>query len=190
MMLLNLLRPFSYLTIEHESSEPTWVNLLIPALVTTTLFVGGSMVGLSFTLFGADGLVNLVLSFVQTLAGFYIAALAAIASFHSPDMDRLMPGKPPTMKVQYNGRPQLVQITRRRFLSSMFAYLTACSLLVTIASIAAISLSKAAADLAPVESYFWIKAAFSFIYVFVFVQMISITLWGLYYLGERIHTPD
>jgi hypothetical protein len=189
-MLLDLLRPFSYLTIEHDSNEPWWVNWCIPALVTAAIFGAGKLAGLSFTLFGSDGLVNLVLGFVQTLAGFYIAALAAIASFHSPDMDRLMPGKPPTMKVQYNGRPQLVQITRRRFLSSMFAYLTACSLLVTIVSIAAISLGKAAAGVAPVDSYAWIKMAFAFLYVFVFAQMISITLWGLYYLGERIHTPD
>lgn len=189
-MSLELLRPFSYLTIKHDSNVPWWVNLWVPAILTVLLFVTGKLLGLTFTLFGGDGVVNLVLGFVQTLAGFYIAALAAIASFDSPYMDRPMPGTPPTMKVNYNGSRSTVDLTRRRFLSTMFAYLTACSLLVTVVSIIAIALSKAATQFAPMEAYAWIKWSFSFLYVFVFAQMISITLWGLYYLGERIHTPD
>lgn len=101
-----------------------------------------------------------------------------------------MPGVPPTLKVTYNNSQTTVQLTRRRFLSSMFAYLTALCVLITVSSITALAVADPLKQALPVVFHLPARLTFSVIYVTFIVQMISITMWGLYYLGERMHTPD
>ncbi|ALT79063.1 hypothetical protein AT984_19585 [Paucibacter sp. KCTC 42545] len=144
-------------------------------------------------LFGASGVINKVLGFIQSLPGFYLAALAAVATFNNPDMDRLMPGTPPTARILYNGKLITVELTRRRMLCIMFAYLTVLSFVLTMSSIAAMTFAediKAAIQENSPLLIRWIKAAFTSIYFGALFQMLTITMWGLFYLGERMHTPD
>lgn len=141
-------------------------------------------------MFGPDGLVSRLLNFIQTLVGFYIAGLAVIASFNNPDMDRLMSGTPPTLTVVYNGKSTQVQATRRRFLCAMFAYLTAISFLITLVSIALLSLAVPAANLIPAAWHLAVKLGTFFFYVLAVGQLTLVTFWGLYYMGEKMLTPD
>jgi hypothetical protein len=53
-----------------------------------------------------------LLGFIQNLPGFFIAALAAVATFGRADLDALMPGKPPRVSILYHGRPTEVELTR------------------------------------------------------------------------------
>lgn len=140
--------------------------------------------------FGSAGFLSKILGFVQSLPGFYIAALAAIATFNNSDMDKLMPGKPPEAKIIYNGHLQSVPLTRRRMLSMLFSFLTAESLVLTIFAIGATTLAQPIKDLVPIYLHGGFKIVFSFLYLTFVMQMFVVTMWGLYYLGERIHTPD
>ncbi|CAM5457876.1 hypothetical protein TMEC54S_03496 [Thauera mechernichensis] len=140
--------------------------------------------------FGEQGLLARLLAFVQTLVGFYIAALAAVASFNSRHLDRVMPSPPPTMRVKYNGSLQTVPLTRRRFLCAMFAYLTALSFLFSIAAITVLSLATSVAAVAPATMTVVLKPVTLALFLLAIFQMTSITFWGLFYLGERILTPD
>ena len=189
-MLLELTRPFSYLSIQHNSSLPRWVNWLVPAIFSAVLMAIPWSLDIHFNVYGDNGVISRVLGFVQSLAGFYIAALAAIATFNNPDMDKLMPGEAPTMQIMYNGTMSTVKVTRRRFLSAMFAYLTAGSLVLTLISIAALGASQSLATALPNFLVTPAKTVFIFAYLFALTQMICVTLWGLFYLGERIHTSD
>ena len=187
-MLGDLFRPFSYLTIRHPSRLPLWVNWLLP--------VGGA--GVVIAVLGSmwqsipleQGFVARLLAFVQTLVGFYIAALAAVASFNSRHLDRVMPSPPPTMRVKYNGALQTVPLTRRRFLCAMFAYLTALSFLFSLAAITVLSLAPSMTAIAAVTMTFALKPAVLALFLLAAFQMTSITFWGLFYLGERMLTPD
>jgi hypothetical protein len=105
-------------------------------------------------------------------------------------MDKLMPGNPPTIVVTYNGAKTTVSLTRRRFLCSLFAFLTASSLALTLFSIFALAFARPIAAVIPAGAHDAFKALFSFVYLAAIAQMTSVTLWGIYYLGERIHTPD
>ena len=133
--MLDLLRPFSFLTVRHPSRLPLWVNWLLPALITALAVAGLWLLKTPVNIFGSQGLLERVLGFVQTLAGFYIAALAAVSSFNSPHLDRAMPAPAPTMYIKYNGILQSETATRRRFLTSMFAYLTALSIVLSLVAI-------------------------------------------------------
>ena len=187
--MLDLLRPFSFLTVKHPSRLPLWVNWLLPILLTALAVLGLWLLKSPVNIFGVQGLIERVLGFVQTLAGFYIAALAAVSSFNSPHLDRAMPDPAPTMYIKYNGVLQSVAATRRRFLTSMFAYLTALSIILSLLAMAVLVLAPALKQTWPsvVVPLHWIGL---FCFLFALFQMICVTFWGLFYLGERMLTPD
>ncbi len=189
-MLGDLFRPFAYLTIRHPSRLPLWVNWLLPAGGVVLALAALLGFDVAINAFGEQGLVARLLAFVQTLVGFYIAALAAVASFNSTHLDRVMPSPAPTMRVKYNSTLQEVPLTRRRFLCAMFAYLTALSFLFSITAIIALSLAPAMAAIIPDTMGATLQRACLALFLLAVLQMTTITFWGLFYLGERMLTPD
>lgn len=184
-----LFRPFSFLAIRHPSHLPLWVNWALPLAATGVSLYALNRLGIGVNVFGTQGLLDRLLTFVQALAGFYIAALAAVSSFNSPHLDREMPTPSPTMCIMYNTTMQRVNLTRRRFLTSMFAYLTAVSFLFSLASIVTLVLAPVLKQAWPsaVCVLHWVGSGF---FLFALFQMICVTFWGLFYLGERMITPD
>ena len=187
--MLVLFRPFSFLTIRHPSSLPVWVNWALPLIATGISLLCLRWLGAEVNVFGSQGLLDRLLALIQTLAGFYIAALAAVSSFNSPHLDRVMPDPAPTMYIMYNQGKQLVDLTRRRFLTSMFAYLTSLSFLFSLVAIATLVLAPALKQTwaGAVSSLHWIGSG---CFLFALFQMTCVTFWGLFYLGERMITPD
>lgn len=187
--MLILLRPFSYLTIHHPSRLPVWVNWVLPLAATCMALFALQRLGGNFNIFGAQGLLDRLLAFVQTLVGFYIAALAAVSSFNSPHLDQKMPAPAPNMFIMHNMGMQCVPLTRRRFLTSMFAYLTSLSFLFSLAAIVTMVLAPALKQSWPdaVCVLHWIGSG---LFLFALFQMSCVTFWGLFYLGERMITPD
>lgn len=191
-MLTKLLRPFAYLTIRHPTNLPLWVNWWVPIIASCMVVaVVGLVAKTTVDVWGASGVISRFLGFVQNLPGFYIAALAAIATFNSESMQKIMPGTPPTMDIPHNGAIMVqMKLTRRLFLSSMFAYLTALSLLLTIAAISGLAVADSVKATLPVYLYPWLKSAATMIYLMLAAQLLTVTFWGLYYLGERLHLAD
>lgn len=189
-----LFRPFAYLSIRHEgSSRLPMVNWGLPALVAAILLVAGAWVAPSTNVFHTGGIVDRLLQFIQTLPGFYLAALAAVATFGRENLDKLMPGTPPRVMVVYNRQLVEVELTRRRLLTMMFAYLTTLSIALTLLGVFGFALVDQLAEFvrhyAP-QALPWVRTLAAFAFFTFTAQMIIITMWGLYYLGERMHTPD
>ena len=187
--MLVLLRPFSFLAIRHPSNLPMWVNWVLPFTAAGVSLLSLHWLGADVNVFGSQGLLDRLLAFVQTLAGFYIAALAAVSSFNSPHLDREMPAPAPTMYIMYNGRMQLVPATRRRFLASMFAYLTSLSFLFSLAAIATTVLAPVFKQTWP-DAVGYLHCVAAGFFLMALFQMTCVTFWGLFYLGERMITPD
>ncbi|MDI1349198.1 hypothetical protein [Aquabacterium sp.] len=193
-MLRYLVRPFAYLGIQHPSGTMRWLNWWLPLFLAVGSVAFMYEFAPSVNLFAADGLMLKLLGFVQSLPGFYVAALAALATFNQPGLDVLMPGKPPVARIIYNGRPVPTKLTRRRFLCLMFSYLTAISFLLTLALVTTTSLAE------PLREYLfqldkscavvWIRWVVSLVLFGALFQMLSVTFYGLFYIGERMHTPD
>lgn len=187
--MLDLFRPFSFLTIQHPSRLPLWVNWILPCFIATIVVAGLSAFATPINFFGPQGFIERLLTFIQTLAGFYIAALAAVSSFNSPHLDREMPQPAPTMFIKHNGVLQEVYATRRRFLTAMFAYLTASSIIFSLMGIASVTLASPLATEFPL-AIVWLRWIGLTGFLFLLFQMMVITFWGLFYLGERMLTPD
>lgn len=176
-----LTRPLSYLRIQHDDK---WIyDWLIPALLTAgTLWLAVEFIPIA-SMVSSSGLISDITSFIANLPGFFIAALAAVATFNKNDIDQLM-DNPPKISVMHYGKPLMVDMTRRRFLCVLFSYLTAISILIVLLAKICLALN--------IESeyklyYNWAGVG---VYFFVLWQMVIATVLGLYYLGERLHTPQ
>ena len=109
-----LLRPFSYLWI--RGAKKRGFDLVLPAFfaVVSTLCV----IWLRPQLFMSNGLFAQIGSMVQNLPGFYIAALAAVATFQRDSLDARLPAPTPTLLTFINGVCEDVPLTRRRLLTT------------------------------------------------------------------------
>jgi len=189
-MVKYLLRPFSYLEITHPSENFSLVNWRYPILASAFFTITLMLSPFDINIWGEDGVVWKLLQLIQTLPGFYIAALTAVATFGNQTMDILMPGVPPTKAIIIGGKATETKLTRRLFLSSMFSYLAVLSITLTIVIIILTSAATGIKLATPEALHYSLKIAGIFP-VFLFLsQLITITLWGLYYLGEKMHIQD
>ncbi|WP_324031317.1 hypothetical protein [Aeromonas caviae] len=141
-----------------------------------------------FPLTGTSGLIGQVNGLLQVLIGFYIASLAAVATFQGQGMDGFMEGSPPTMNEKRKGVTKEVYLSRRRFLSYLFGYLALMSLAVFFIGVIVNLTSESIFTWTKALSYTsYIKVVSLFVYMFFICNIFITTLLGLYYLTVKIH---
>ncbi len=181
-ILYQLTRPISYLFLNHEAGKVyNWqIPLLLAAFSTVILFFVSDIQMLA----GEGGLIESLTSLIINLPGFLIAALAAIATFNRPVIDQEMIDAPVIdIKV---GDTELKNspLSRRDFLLRLFSFLTVDSIFLVIYA--------KVGSIIPVPSWFitefyiaeWI---FSFVFLVIFWQLLTLILFGMYYLCERLN---
>lgn len=189
-MIRNLLSPLSYLRIKHE--QKPFADWTLPSVfsIISILLICWTRGQYPTDIHEEGGILSKILAFTQNLPGFYIAALAAIATFNKNGIDQVMPEPAPKIETFRQNRRVTIDLTRRSFLCMMFAFLTTESIAITVAIIFWQTLYP------PIKTITttYPGAFFSMIYtsgtLFMFWQMIITTMWGLYYLGDRIHRND
>ena len=72
----------------------------------------------------------------------------------------------------------------------MFAFLTAESISVILSIIFGQFMYLPIKSITPEILHVYISALYMFFILLMFWQMIITTLWGLFYLGERLHQQD
>ena len=184
-----LLRPLLFLSIRYEglSRFCWWYPLLwLGATVAYFYCLPGSPEEKITT---AGQLVGSCSAVLMILPGFYIAALAAIATFQAPTMDKPLDGREATLKSCEHGVDIERKLTRRRFLCLLFGYLSFLSLI--LALLGSLPESVHPILLFPEEvSQKWgnlCRGACLGVFGLFFMQLISLTLLGLFYLSDRIH---
>lgn len=186
MIIYQLFRPFGYLAIHHPAKRT--VDWLIPSILTILVLLVFYLMGSQAdTVWGGSGLVERVQGLIQGLPGFYIAALAVVATFgRKSNLDSLIPEPTPTISTVYGSGKMMIELTRRRFLSLLFAYLTALSISLSVmSSLMQWVVMSVISD--KVEFVIYLATLIYFLFVF---QLIVVTFWGLYYLSDRMHQPD
>lgn len=183
-----LLRPLDYVRIKHP--EKPLYDLFIPALFTIIIVAVLMLLPQPIKMSGPDGLFESIVGLLQILTGFYIASLAAIATFKKPGMDKTMPGDPPTLKTTSRGKIRIDQLTRRRFLCLMFGYLALVSVFLYFLGKAALLTKGNMTQILPLNLYPVLKWSFISGFIFVTSNLITTTLLGLYYMVDRIHRDN
>ncbi|HEN3281139.1 TPA: hypothetical protein U5D21_002992 [Yersinia enterocolitica] len=168
--------PINYIWICHP--EKRVFDFWIPALASISLGLFLLFLDKPIAILSKDGLISVVNGILQILSGFYIASMAAVATFQKDGMDDLMDGVPPKLKG--------VSLTRRKFLTYLFGYLAFSSILLyfiggglqllapTIAKIAWINIAS-------------VKQIFVTIYLFIVMNILCTTVLGMHFMIDKMH---
>lgn len=186
-----LLRPLAYLRIRHDDKyRYDWYLPLVAALLLLIVLI---ITPGDLKFLGAEGLVSIFTGLLQILVGFYIASLAAVATFDRPSMDEKMQGDPPTLKDRR--RNEIIQrdLTRRQFLSMLFGYLAFVSIVLYFVGALANLLIPQAIASGAITLPFWLGWALQWlgllVFLFVAANLLVTTMLGLFYMSDRIHRP-
>ncbi|EKN4772875.1 hypothetical protein [Yersinia enterocolitica] len=186
-LLFHLVKPFGYLNIKGINGKKTydWYIPFVLMLLSIGYFY---LLKIPFTdLSKENGFIKTVASFITSLPGFYIAALAAIATFNREQIDYPLIGEngAPFIDIvvtKENGKivNSQEELTRRLFLCMLFSFLTALSIVI-------IMLNAFISPVLAAYPSFLLHFSYSCIFIFLTWQLLVTTFFGLYYLGNRIH---
>lgn len=188
-----LARPFAFLTAKGPTIR--WYRDAVPAgfaLLATIVYI---VLPVGVRLVGPDSVTTVMAPLFAGLPGFFIAALAAVATFQGGDLDRDLNGT--TIWIAVNGDGLDTPVTLRVFLCHLFAYLTFLSITAFLIC-ASVTLLAANADhlqtLATSTSTRGddialdvARGCFVFVMALLTGSLLSCTSLGLYFLAERIH---
>lgn len=194
-----LLVPCNYLRIQHGDSllESKFVyDFIIPGILTVMTVSGSWWLGIPMTFSKQPNLVNSITQLLALMIGFYLAALAAVATFDRAGIDSPLKGGDATLWVRdHNGGERKKKtLSYRKFISYMFGYLSFLSLNLFIFII---FLSQAWPKFIKKLSFIpnWSNlqkiAIDPFIYSIVFFaiwQMVITSMLAIYFLADRLQT--
>lgn len=190
MLSYQLIRPFAYIFIHHQVKRK--VDWLLPLALTaiTIMLIAPFREGMN--VWATFGVVATAQGLVQALPGFYIAALAAVATFgqQGSSLDTIIPEPTPTIQTRFAGAWIEMKLSRRRFLCLLFAYLTSISIVLSLFATYGQAIAGPARTIFAayvVDSLSWLMLG---IYLLFLFQMVVVTLWGLYYLSDKMLQPD
>lgn len=177
-----LLTPLSFLRL--RSPDLRFYQWYAPAFLTIGSLFGFYLLPSTPHLLTDKGLVNTINGLLTTLIGFYIAALAAIATFNNESLDEVMKGRPPIISVNRKGTTSEEVLTRRRFLVVLFGYCSFLSIMLFVFGVMTLLVAPS------VGQSYW-STPLRFIWLIVYFAMASslfiVTLLGLHYLIDRMH---
>ncbi|MEZ9392036.1 hypothetical protein AB4222_09050 [Vibrio splendidus] len=178
-------RPFGYLKIKEVKGKGFY-DYVLPLILTvlTCLAIKASSFEIASSI--NTKLVDGFASFVANLPGFYIAALAAVATFNSPQLEQVIntsSNRKPYIKTNFineNKQPDTKNtiLRRRHYLCYLFAFLTANSFILVLLNKLSVLIPS------NLESFIWL---YLITFFFLLWQLVVVTFCGLYYLAERLH---
>jgi hypothetical protein len=173
-----LLNGFSFLRVQYdERNHYNWIAVGIAVAVSCLYGFSPNKPALM----GDLGLLKDLKDFVQVLFPFYVAALAAVATFTREGLDDETVGGKALVWIG----SRLVPLTRRQFVCRLFGYCSVLSMFLFIAVILAkMAQPWAMSAFQPYGGCF--RTAAVFVFSLGFAHLAIISLWGIYYLANRL----
>ena len=175
-VLSKVFTPIDYLRIKHP--EKRFFDWVLPMFTAAIITLSIYYLPKTISLLGKDSLVSLVNGILQILSGFYIASMAAVATFSKDGMDEVMHGIPPVLKGK--------KLTRRKFLTYLFGYLAFMSIALYFVG-GALQLTSASIKELHLSSYPLVKSLLLFIYLSTICNIIYTTALGMYFMKDKMH---
>jgi hypothetical protein len=189
-------RAFAFGGIKHPDLTPflRWGPVIVASVVTLLFW----LLPVQPKLAGDGSLSRHMITIFAILPGFFIAAIAAVATFNRAEMDEIMPEPAPELKLRTGLDESYVKLTSRMFTSHLFAYLTTLSFcavfLFIIVDLTAPSAGLLIGKIPEASTRNVVTVALSLVYVWIVAwfaaKIVLTTLIGLYFLAERIHRPQ
>jgi len=193
-----LLTPTKYLRVKHGEgilrSKAAYDYVLPIALAALTC---GAFLWLEIPLsfFDYTQFVTRIIDLLELMIVFYVAALAAVATFERKGIDKPLKGTDATLRVRHHDSGKWVtkKLTYRQFISYLFGYLSFLSLCLYIVTVILAVGWPALKLRIKDDPLAWIVTdvadpAFFFLVFFALWQLTLTSLLGIYFLTERIQT--
>lgn len=165
-----------------------WHQWQFPGIITALIMIILMLVSKKPHVLGPTGLVDAVNSLLAVLVGFYIAALAAVASFPSEALDQEMRGRCPTLKVKRGGEVFEEKLTRRRFLCIVFGFCSFIAMIIYFIGVGTRIVSPSVEWRGP-SFLGWplLELLWLLVYSGGLSCLAVATLLGMHYLVDRMH---
>ncbi len=175
-----LLAPMAYLQVRHPTKQ--LYDYWLPAVLGTIAAALVLFAGVRVNVFGDNGIVYGVNQLLQLLVGFYVAALAAVATFQSDTMDEPTSGDPLVLGSEL--------LTRRRFVCLLFGHLAVVGFMLYVAGAFALASAPGIHDALGARSVSaaFARDVFTWIHMMVAAHVVVVTLHGVHFLAVRMHT--
>lgn len=179
-VIAQLFAPAKYMRVRDAANLKVVIDWLVPLTITAVVCWLAVLAPRSFAIVGENGFSERLSGLLEALVGFYIAALAAVATFPNTSLAA------PAYRITLNGK----RLVRRNFLCYLFGYLAFIAIGLYLASLfapLAVGVFQAI-GFGPVMDF--LRGLLKAGYLLACFQMFSVSLLGLYYLTERIHEVD
>lgn len=183
-----LVRTLYYLKVKTSFSRR--YNYIYPATVTAVIAFSIYIAAPDENIWGSNGIISKLTAFLAVLAPFYIASLAAVATFQgNKDLDLPFPpdhnGRCASLPyIGTGGVAEPQPITQRHFLSLLFGYSTIIAFSLLLLSIAGPIFGNILPKGLLISEIISSFAAVFF--CFLFFQIMSITIIAVYYLSDKL----
>lgn len=194
-----LLVPCNYLRIRHGDrpfQSKLVYDFVLPICGTVATLAGCLWLGIPLAIFKHHALIKNLLELLSLMIVFYVAALAAVATFERKGIDEPLHGGPATLLVTKPDGGERVRkvLTYRQFISYLFGYLSFLSLcLFTLMVFLTAGWPKFEVKLLSYNLDKWVLTDLAdpilFFVLFMGVwQLIFTSLLGIYFLTDRIQS--
>lgn len=198
-----LCAPTRYLRIRQGSgwlSSKATYDFVIPGIFAIVATFATWLFQFELGLFKDTGFIAGVINLLNLLIAFFIAALAAVATFDRPGLDDPMKGEPALMaRRNSKGVVKDAILTHRQFICYLFGYLSFSSIMMLLAlytirligpdAIQALNFDVTAGQvsiaLRPIA-----RLVGSAVFFLLFGQIVVTMLLGIYFLADRFQFLD
>ncbi len=186
-LIKQLLLPLNYLRIRNSAKRQ--FDFVLPAILGSIISAVVLCMPGPVKIFGDGGYVEIITGLLQILTGFYIAALAAVATFPNITLDQPFDGEPAMLAVLRKGQKKDISLSRRRFLSFLFGYLAFLAIFLYLLGGMASLLADNIKSVVDQAYQPWLKGGFVVVFTILFANLLIVTMLGLHYLTDRIQRP-
>jgi len=192
-----LLTPCNYLRIKQGESlleSKAVYDFLLPAILSIATVCFSLFLSISLSLSDHPALVKSITDLLALLIAFYMAALAAVATFQRDGLDNDMAGSPATLSriSSDDGRKIIQTLSYRQFIAYLFGYLSFLSLI--LFSFLVLFVRSWPIIVKKLGHPFWfsniayasIEFLIYFLFFFALWQLIVTSLLGIHFLAERL----
>jgi hypothetical protein len=192
--------PINYLRIRNGDgwfhSKRTY-DFVLPCLLALAACAYFWWLSISFAVFDHPVLIKRISDLLALMIVFYMAALAAVATFDRDGIDNELEGEPAILSVRDpNNADRLIDktLSYRQFISYLFGYLSFLSLMLYVFVIACEDgWKKLEIHFQPDATIYhvlttYIDPLLSFLLFAAMSQLVITSLLGIYFLTERIQT--
>ena len=190
-----LLYPLRYFTLINR--EKRALDLL--ALPLALLVAAPFWVLRTANFFAGSGFLEKLLALLSALAGFFVAALVAAATFAHPDLDKVITSGPVYERRGSGADRHDEALSRRQLTCMIFGYLAFICLVMSLLAAIVVTTAaplKALLQTLDIGKYIlgqpwpWIRAILIYLISLPLAHIFVVTGLGLYYLIDRLHAKE